>query len=98
MANQSIQVSPDDLYSTGYIIPLADNKSILKRTKFTYIPTSTRDISHTVTDNDRIWDIANRYYRKPLLWKIIADVNNIFNPFILTPGQKLIVPDPDKVN
>lgn len=97
MANQSLQVSPSDLYSTGYIITLSDGRKLLKRTKFTYIPTSTKDITHIVKDNDRIWDIAFRYYRNALLYKILADVNDIMNPFELTLGQELIIPDIDKV-
>ena len=97
MANQSLQVSPSDLYSSGYVIKLSDGRQLLKRVKMAYTPTSTRDITHIVKDNDRIWDIAFRYYRNPLLWKVIADVNDIMNPFELTIGQELTIPDIDKV-
>lgn len=97
MASRNIQVLPNDLYSTGYVIEFPDGKLLLKRTKFVYTPTAQKDITHIVKDNDRIWDIAFRYYRDALLYKIIADVNDIINPFELTIGQELVIPDIDKV-
>jgi nucleoid-associated protein YgaU len=96
MANLSFQVSPNDLYSTGYIVQLPDGRQLLKREKYTSNSTTDKDITHTIKDNENIWDIASRYYQDDLYWKVIADVNNIENPFELTPGQEIIIPDIDK--
>ena len=97
MANPFIQVLPNNLYATGFIIELPNGKFLLKRSKYVYNPTAEKDITHTVTDNDRIWDIAFRYYNDPIMWAVIADVNSLYNPFELEVGAQLIVPDRDSI-
>lgn len=93
MANLFFQVSAENLYSTGYIVELPDGRLLLKRNKVEYAPTADKDITHLVKDNDRIWDIAFRYYQKDLEWSVIADVNKVYNPFELESGTEFIVPD-----
>lgn len=93
MANLYFQVSPENLYSTGYIVELPDGRLLLKRNKVEYSPTADKDITHVVRDNDRIWDMSFRYYQKDLQWGVIADVNNVYNPFELEPGSEFIIPD-----
>lgn len=93
MANQFLQVSANDLYATGYQVELPDGRLLLKRNKIVYSPTASKDTTHIVTDNDRIWDVAFRYYKDDKSWGIIADANRIYNPFELEVGTELVVPD-----
>lgn len=48
--------------------------------------------SWTVTQGDSLWAIAAKEYGNPGDWRLIAERNNIDNPRILNPGQKLIIP------
>jgi hypothetical protein len=48
--------------------------------------------SWTVTQGDSLWAIAAKEYGNPEDWRLIAERNNIDNPRILNPGQKLIIP------
>lgn len=47
------------------------------------IPLATNDIYHTVTVNEesRLDLIADNYYGNPLLWWVIAQANQIYDPF-----------------
>ena len=49
-------------------------------------------IKHTVSLTDTLDSIALKYYGNPLYWWIIADINNIQDPFDLKPETVLIVP------
>ena len=49
-------------------------------------------IKHTVTVNDTLDTLSLKYYGNPLYWWIIADINNIQDPFNLKVGKILIVP------
>lgn len=91
-----LQLEDENPYSTGYIIPLEDGKQILKREKLVYSFAVTRDKTHVVIEGETIFDIAFRWYANSKLWFIIADANNIMNPFELTMGSTLIIPDLDK--
>ena len=54
-----------------------------------------RDQIHTLSHEDmgRLDIISNIYYRTPLLWWLLAEVNNIYNPFIPLPvGYQLRIP------
>lgn len=48
---------------------------------------------YTVQQGDRLDLIANQYYKKPMLWRYIAEHNDIENPRRLVPGQRIIIPD-----
>ncbi len=48
--------------------------------------------SWVVTQGDSLWAIAAREYGNPGDWRLIAERNNIENPRILKPGQKLAIP------
>ena len=52
----------------------------------------TQWVNHTVQPNDTLDTIALKYYSNPLFWWIIADVNNILNPFELREGMTLKIP------
>jgi hypothetical protein len=48
--------------------------------------------SWVVTQGDSLWAIAAKEYGSPEDWRLIAKRNNIENPRILNPGQRLIIP------
>lgn len=48
--------------------------------------------SWVVTQGDSLWAIAAKEYGSPEDWRLIAKKNNIENPRILNPGQRLIIP------
>lgn len=45
-----------------------------------------------VTQGDTLWAIAAKEYGNPEDWRLIAERNDIDNPRILNPGQRLIIP------
>lgn len=47
---------------------------------------------HIVSEGDRLDLIANKYYKKPKMWRFIADQNDIDNPRQLTRGMVLTIP------
>lgn len=49
-------------------------------------------VKHTVLINESLDTIALKYYGNPLYWWIIADINDIVDPFKLKVGTDLIVP------
>lgn len=49
-------------------------------------------IKHIVKENETLDTLALKYYANPLYWWIIADMNNIQDPFKLKVGTLLIVP------
>lgn len=51
-------------------------------------------VSHMVTDNDRLDNLANQYYGDPTQWWIIANANPQLNPNFmkLTPGTVIRIP------
>jgi hypothetical protein len=48
--------------------------------------------SWVVTQGDSLWAIAAKEYGSPEDWRQIAKKNNIENPRILNPGQRLVIP------
>ena len=48
--------------------------------------------SWIVTQGDSLWAIATKEYGSPEDWRLIAEKNNIENPRILSPGQRLVIP------
>ncbi len=47
---------------------------------------------HVVVKDDSLWKIAQRYYGKGTMWRVIADANGITDPKRLRIGQKLVIP------
>lgn len=80
-------------YITGRFVELHDGTVILKRRQLEYNTSSFNDRSHRVSYGDTLWRLAFKYYGNSKLWWIIADVNNIINPFELTIGVDLLIPD-----
>lgn len=48
--------------------------------------------TRVVTQGDTLWAIAAKEYGNPGDWRLIAERNNIDNPRILNPGQRLVIP------
>ena len=85
-------MAKDNLYEGGALINYQEGDQSLQRTKLVYVP-SVDDKFHIVMDEDQLESIAFKYYRSTKLWWLIADINDIFNPFELETGSKLIIPD-----
>lgn len=59
------------------------------------IPNHPNDIYHRIKSHEvtRLDILAHEYYKNPLLWWIIAQANDIYDPFIsLEPGTILRIP------
>ncbi|MCM1438805.1 MAG: LysM peptidoglycan-binding domain-containing protein [Roseburia sp.] len=50
------------------------------------------DVTHTVLEGETLPNIANKYYKDSGRWGDIATINEIIDPFDLTPGMKLVIP------
>lgn len=59
------------------------------------IPVQPDDLIHVVQQSDRIDNIAVKYYGDPVLWWVIAAVNDIeLPPFGMEVGARLRIPSP----
>lgn len=85
-----------DRYKNCSILKNRDSGDTILATREIFdIPPNVGDKYHTVEMHEvnRLDIIADRYYRNPLLWWIIAQANNIVDPFqSLTPGDVLRIP------
>ncbi len=95
----AIELRENNLYVNGRIIQFSDGQSILIRDKISYVGQAI-DVYHTVMDEDELTKLAWRYYRSVVIdpakyWWVIADVNNIFDPFDLSSyiGKDLLIPN-----
>lgn len=62
-----------------------------------YFP-RTDDVIYRVRAGDRIDNLANRFYGDPVLWWVIAAVNDIeLPPFGIFPGEELRIPSMQSV-
>lgn len=48
---------------------------------------------HQVTTGERLEMISQRYYQDPSMWRSIAEANRIDDPFALSAGRLLTIPD-----
>ena len=55
-------------------------------------PTGDDDTYYTVRRGDCLWIIARNFMRRGILFSVIADRNNIKNPDLIFPKQKLQIP------
>lgn len=83
------------LYNNGFIVNYRENDKSLQRDHFEY-KEDINDKLYTVKEGDNLTRLAFKFYKDPLKWYLIADINEIFNPFILEPGQELIIPNPSR--
>lgn len=50
------------------------------------------EVVHTVQKGDTLWDISNQYLKTPWNWPLIwANNENITNPHLIYPGDKVII-------
>jgi len=50
--------------------------------------------THTVVDDDTLWDLAQRYYQNPFEWRVIYEANrdSIADPNLIYPNEVFIIP------
>jgi len=60
-------------------------------------PAETTGRFHTIKKGENLWTIALQYYGSGYNWVDIAKKNNLNNPNLVEPGQKLEIPDVKKV-
>lgn len=78
-------------YDDSYVIKFSDGDISLERN----ISSISSDyIIHTVLEGETIQNIAFRYYGDSGMWGIIADANDILNPFEdIKADMELIIPN-----
>lgn len=87
----ALKLRRDNPYSKGKIVKYKDDTLALFRGKLVYNE-SPNDKYHIVGQNERLDTIAYTYYKNSKLWWVIADINQIFDPFTLTIGTTLLIP------
>lgn len=99
----TITVSANNLYANGRIFEFENGEILLVRDKVRYTG-GVDDEWETLRSGDRLELIAWRYYKDKVsnperLWWIIADVNNVFNPFDLSAhvGNDLLIPNYERL-
>jgi hypothetical protein len=50
--------------------------------------------THTVVDDDTLWDLAMRYYQNPFEWRVIYEANrdSIADPNLIFPNEVFVIP------
>lgn len=81
-----------DVYTDGYVINYQEGDRSLERLKLLH-KEDLDDRSHIIKQGDTLDLISFQYYGNPLYWYIIADINNIDNPFVLDIGKSIIIPN-----
>ena len=79
--------------ATGFTVNYKEGDRSSQRERINFL-VSADDKLHTIIDDDNLTQLAYRYYGDPILWYIIADANDIENPFELTTGGTLQIPSP----
>lgn len=82
-----------DRYKNCKLLEDEDTSEILLSTReVKEIPPNSADIYHRVKSNEvsRLDILAHQYYKNPLLWWVIAQANNISDPFKLIEAGTLI--------
>ena len=83
----------EGLYDRGFLVNFGAGEVTLYRNKISY-KQSVGDVYHVIKYNERLTDIARKYYDQSSLWFIIADVNdNIEDIFDLPIGDTILIPN-----
>jgi nucleoid-associated protein YgaU len=53
--------------------------------------------THTVSDNETLWSIAEKYYQSGYNWVTIVSENKLENPDLITAGQSLVIPKAETI-
>lgn len=86
----------DSRYATGPLFTAGDSRSGgYNKTVFREWPSyNVQYFMYTVTENDRIEDLAVRYLGNPELWWEIMDINpEVLNPLEIPAGTQLRIPN-----
>lgn len=86
-----------NLYFKGRTIKFIDGREVLLRDKLEYIP-SGDDKFYIVKEDDKLTDLAFRFYNESKEWWIIADANNIHLPWDLPMGLKIVIPNKNLID
>ena len=79
-------------YDKGFTLNYGDGDYSLESYPL-LIPSSPNDFQHTLKEGETLQNIAYRYYGDSGKWYIIAEYNNIINPFTeLKGGMVLMIP------
>lgn len=81
-----------DIYQVGFIIDYIEGDRSIERIPIEH-ETTTDDFLHVVKQDETLTSIAHLYYGFSRSWYVIADTNNIINPFELEIGQSLVIPN-----
>ncbi len=93
----SIQLRTNNPYSIGKLNTFEDGQATLTRKAIQYTP-NYLDKYFMVGNGDNLSQIAFLAYGDSKLWWLIADANNIFNPFDLEVGLELVIPPIETLN
>lgn len=93
--NKSNSVS--DRYKDCKVLENIETGEVLLSTRDIFdIPVNTNDNYHRVKSHEvtRLDILAHKYYRNPLLWWVIAQANDIYDPIeALEPGTLVRIPN-----
>lgn len=81
-----------DLYNRGRVTNFEDGTTILERTRYRRVINHDEEI-YVFKDGDSLTALSYKFYGEPLYWYLIADVNDIINPFDIETGTNLIIPN-----
>lgn len=84
----------DNPYAIGTILTFTEGEDTLNRPQLKHVK-SPKDILHTVTDWDNLWNLSYDYYGTSKYYWVIQDINEIENAFELDSGTNIIIPDLD---
>lgn len=81
-----------DLYTDSYRIIYEEGDESLERRPINHRE-DINDMLYMIREEDKLTNIAFRFYGNPLLWFLIADANDITNPFELKAGTTIVIPN-----
>lgn len=82
----------EGLYDRGYLVNYTEGDQALYRNMLYYIPGVSDDF-HTISEDETLLSISQKYYGTQLYWYIIADANDdIVDNFDITVGTTIIIP------
>jgi nucleoid-associated protein YgaU len=82
----------EDLFLQGRTTDYSDGTSSIDTVDTVY-PTPVDFKTYTVREGDSLDNISYLFYKDAKLWSKIAIANNIIDPFTLTTGSVLIIPN-----
>lgn len=86
-----IKIPGTSPYSDSFVIKYPDGDISVERNRS---PISSDYVVHTVLEGETIQSIAFQYYGDSGMWGVIADANDILNPFEdLHEDMELIIPN-----